>query len=343
MIVVFGIGFWAGLALKIGIMAAIVPVVALPIIFAELKLSAHMQHRIGPYFAGGKFGWAQPLADGLKFFQKEDLVPDSADKVVYKIAPYLVLAAALAVFVVIPFGPDLIGRDLDLGIFFALAISSVSTIGILIAGWSSGNKYSLIGGLRAAAQLIAYELPLFLAVVGVVIQAETMSMIGIIDAQQTYEVFGLFAIPYIIPQFVGFVIFFIAALAELSRTPFDMPIAESELVMGYLTEYSGFRFAVFFIGEYIGIFTMSAIMATLWMGGYDPLFFDLASLSDVAANVIGPLVLFGKVAILVFLMIWMRWTFPRFREDQLQDLAWKWLIPIGLMNIAVTAIFKVVL
>ncbi|NND14195.1 MAG: NADH-quinone oxidoreductase subunit NuoH [Acidimicrobiia bacterium] len=348
MIVVLAIGFWAGLALKIGIMAAIVPVVALPIIFAELKLSAHMQHRIGPYFAGGRYGWAQPLADGLKFFQKEDLVPDAADKMVYKLAPYLVLGAAMAVFVVIPFGPDLIGRDLDLGIFYALAISSISTIGVLIAGWSSGNKYSLIGGLRAAAQLIAYELPLFLAVVGVVIQAQTMSMIGIIDAQAEYQLFGLeiagnaIAIPYVFPQFIGFVIFYIAALAELSRTPFDMPIAESELVMGYLTEYSGFRFAVFFIGEYIGIFTMSAIMATLWLGGYDPLFFDLSGLNDIAANAIGALVLFGKVAILVFLMIWMRWTFPRFREDQLQDLAWRILIPLGLANIAVTAFFKVV-
>jgi len=337
------VGFWAGLGLKLAIMAAIVPVVALPIIFAELKLSAHMQHRIGPYFAGGKFGWAQPLADGLKFFQKEDLIPAAADKFVFKIAPYLVLAAAMAVFVVIPFGPDLIGRDLDLGIFFALAISSISTVGVLIAGWSSGNKYSLIGGLRAAAQLIAYELPLVLAVVGVVIQAETMSMIGIIDAQASYELFGTFAIPYVIPQFLGFGIFFIATLAELSRTPFDMPIAESELVMGYLTEYSGFRFAIFFIGEYISIFTMSAIMSTLWLGGYDPLLFDLNSLSDTVANIIGPLVLFGKVAILVFVMIWMRWSFPRLREDQLQDLAWKVLIPLSLANIVVIAIFKVVL
>lgn len=324
------INFWVLLALKLGAIAIVIQAAVLPIIFAELKVSAHMQSRIGPYFAGGRFGWAQPIADGLKFFQKEDLVPAAADQTVYKAAPYVALVGTVAVFVIIPFSPDLIVADLNLGIFYALAISSLSTLAVLMAGWSSGNKYSLIGGIRAAAQLIAYELPLVLAVIGVVIQAGTLSMVGIVEAQIDTGV------PYLIGgQILGFGIFFIASLAELNRTPFDMPIAESELVMGYLTEYSGFRFAAFFLGEYAGIFTMSAITATLFLGGYG--FWGLDS------TIFGPFVLAGKVGLLVFLMIWIRWTFPRFREDQLQTLAWKVLIPLSLANIAVTAIFKVVL
>jgi NADH-quinone oxidoreductase subunit H len=330
--------FWAALGLKVLIVALVIPGVSLVIIFAELKISAHMQSRVGPYFAGGRWGWAQPLADGLKFLQKEDLVPRDADRPVFKIAPMVVLAGTLAVFVIVPFSPDLVVRDLDLGVFYALAAGSLATVGVLMAGWSSANKYSLMGGLRAAAQLIAYELPLVLAVVGVVIHAGTMSMVGIVEAQAEplfYLGDTAIRLPYLLQgQVVGFVIFFIAMLAELSRTPFDMPIAESELVMGYLTEYSGIRFTMFFLGEYAGMFAMSAIASTLFLGGYyfpglDPTFF-------------GPIVLMGKVGLLVFLMIWFRWTFPRLREDQLQTLAWKWLIPLSLANIAVTATFKVV-
>ena len=324
------INFYLLLALKILAVTGVVLTGILPIIFGELKISAHMQSRIGPYFAGGRWGWAQPMADGLKFFQKEDLVPAAADRQVYKLAPYLLMVSTLAVFVIIPFSPDLIAADLDLGIFFALAISSLSTLGVLMAGWSSGNKYSLIGGLRAAAQIIAYELPLVLAVIGVVIQAGTLSMVGIVEAQIDMGV------PYLIGgQIVGFVIFFIAALAELNRTPFDLPIAESELVMGYLTEYSGFRFATFFLAEYAGVFAISAIASTLFLGGYG--FWGLDS------TIFGPFVLVAKVGLLAFLMIWIRWTWPRMREDQLQTFAWKWLIPLALANIAVTAIFKVVL
>ena len=299
--------------------------------FAEMKLSAKMQYRVGPYFAGGRWGWAQLIADGVKFFQKEDLIPADADRPVFKTAPILVLVGTVALLVVIPFGPNLIFRDLDVGIFYALAISSLSTIGVLMAGWSSANKYSLIGGLRAAGQLIAYELPLVLAVVGSVILAGTMSMQGIVQAQIDA------GYPYVVFQVVGFVIFMIAALAELSRIPFDMPIAESELVMGYLTEYSGFRFLFFFLAEFANMFTMSAIAVTLFLGGW--------WLPGVPIDVLefaGPIILIGKVFLLVFAMIWFRWTFPRFREDQLQRLAWKWLVPIALLNIAITATLKVV-
>ena len=323
--------FWVGLAIKLAIVGAMVPLVGMVLGFAEMKLSAKMQNRVGPYYAGGRWGWAQLIADGVKFFQKEDIIPEDADAPVFKLAPALVLATTVALLVVIPFGPGLTFRNLELGLFLALAISSVSTIGVLIAGWSSANKYSLIGGLRAAGQLIAYELPLVLAVVGVVIQAGTMSLDGIVEAQISL------GYPYLAPQFLGFIIFFIAAMAELTRLPFDMPIAESELVMGYLTEYSGFRFLFFFLAEFANMFTMSAIAATLFLGGY-----WLPGLSTDQLVVLGPIILVVKSLLLVFVMLWFRWTFPRFREDQLQRMAWKILFPLALANIAVTAILKVV-
>jgi NADH-quinone oxidoreductase subunit H len=243
-----------------------------------------------------------------------------------------VLISTVGLLVVIPFGPDIIFRDLSVGVFYALAISSLSTVGILMAGWSSANKYSLMGGLRAAAQLIAYELPLVLAVIGSVILAGTMSMTGIVEAQIEA------GYPYVILQFLGFGIFIIAALAELSRIPFDMPIAESELVMGYLTEYSGFRFLFFFLAEFANMFSLSAIAVTLFLGGY-----WLPGIPEDVLAYAGPVIVIGKTFLLVFMMIWFRWTFPRFREDQLQSLAWKWLVPIALVNILVTGAFKVFL
>ena len=323
---------WVSLGGKVLLVALIVPLTAMVLGFAELKLSAKMQFRVGPYFAGGRWGWAQLIADGVKFFQKEDIIPADAYRPVFKSAPILVLSGTVALLVVIPFGPGLIFQDLSVGIFYALAISSISTIGVLMAGWSSANKYSLMGGLRAAGQLIAYELPLVLAVVGSVIMAGTMSMSGIVEAQIEA------GYPFVILQFVGFGIFMIAALAELTRIPFDMPIAESELVMGFLTEYSGFRFLFFFLAEYATMFTMSAIAATLFLGGY-----WLPFIPESTLEFVGPIILISKVFLLVFVMIWFRWTFPRFREDQLQTLAWKVLIPLALLNIAITATFKVVL
>ena len=334
-------GFWIQLVLKVIVALIVILTGALVVIYAELKIGSHMQTRIGPYYAGGKWGWAQPLADGLKFLQKEDLAPDGADRSVYGFAPYVVLMSTLAVFAVIPMGPDLVGADLDVGVYYVLAISSVSVLGVLMAGWSSANKYSLIGGLRAAGQLIAYELPLVLAVVAVVIQASTMSLNGIVEAQnQTLFTIGSVevALPYVLQgQIISFAIFMIAAVAELSRIPFDMPIAESELTMGYLTEYSGIRFTMFFLGEYATMVGLSAIAATLYLGGY-----SVPGLTGVSANLGGPIVLLVKVALLVFVIIWIRWTWPRLREDQLQHLAWRWLIPLALVNIAVIAVFKVV-
>jgi NADH-quinone oxidoreductase subunit H len=337
------VNFWLLVVVKVLVVAGAVMLPgALLVIFGELKISAHMQSRIGPYFAGGRFGWAQPLADGLKFMQKEDLVPAAADARVYRLAPYIVLISTVAIYVIIPFGPDLTASDLDLGVFFLLAVSSLSTLGVLMAGWSSGNKYSLMGGLRAAAQLIAYELPMVLAVVAVAVQAGTLSLGGIVQAQAHTELFGAnIHLPYLITgQLLGFLIFTTASLAELARIPFDMPIAESELTMGYLTEYSGLRFTMFFLGEYAGMVAFTAIAATLYLGGW-----WLPGLSPEAdyMNFVGPIVLVTKVLLLSFLFIWFRWTWPRLREDQLQTLAWKWLIPLSLVNIVGTAFFKVIL
>lgn len=329
----FELTFWWLLAIKLAVAAAVVPVIGMVIGYAEMKLSAHMQSRVGPYFAGGRFGWAQLIADGVKFIQKEDIIPEEADRPVFKWAPALVMLGTMALLVIVPFHPSPrygIVRDLEVGIFYALAISSVSTIGVLMAGWSSANKYSMIGGLRAAGQLIAYELPLVLATVGVVIQAGTMSMQGIVSAQVAQ------GWPFMLTQFVGFAIFMIATLAELTRLPFDMPIAESELVMGYVTEYSGFRFLFFFLAEFANMFSMSVIAVTLFLGGY-----GLWGINP--DTLLSPIIVFAKVGALVFLMIWLRWTLPRLREDQLQTLAWKWLIPIAIVNIIVTAVLKVVL
>ena len=332
--------FWVDVILKVVFVLVAMILMALVAIYGELKVMAHMQNRIGPYYAGGRWGWAQPLADAVKFIQKEDLVPAGADAVIFKSAPYIVVAATVATFVVIPFSPNLIARDLDLGVFYLLAISSLTTLGVLMAGWASANKYSLMGGLRAGAQLIAYELPLVLTVVAVVVQAGTMSLVGIVEAQAApIEIGGLsISLPFLLKgQIVGFIIFLVASIAELSRIPFDMPIAESELTMGYLTEYSSLRFTMFFLGEYAAMISMSAVAATLFLGGY---WFPFVP--ESALIYLGPLILIAKIAVLVFLMLWLRSTWPRLREDQLQDMAWRWLIPISLANILVVAFFKVV-
>jgi len=298
-----------------------------------------MQSRLGPMEAG-PYGSMQLLAEVGKWLQKEDLFPDGADRKVFAWAPIVVVASTFIMYTVVPFGPDAWFANIPTGIYFALAVSSVSVIGILMAGWASANKYSLMGGLRSAGQLIAYELPLVLAVLGVVIQAGTMDMQGIVEAQRNGEIFGLGFIgnPYILTQFVGFAVFMIAMQAELTQPPFDMPVAESELVAGYLTEYSGFRFLLFFIGEYATAGAFSAIAAVLFLGGWSlpGIGFD----ADIM-NLLGPIVMLTKMMLIVFLVMWFRFTYPRFREDQLQIFAWKYLIPISLVNIAVTAVLKV--
>ena len=334
------IGWGTTLAIKALIVLAIVPLTALILGYVFLlKMMSHMQSRLGPMDPGGFHGWFQLVGDGIKFIQKEDVMPSEADRRVFAFAPVVVVVSTFLVFVVIPAGPDLVVKNLDVGVFYALAVSSLSVVGVLMAGWASANKFSLIGALRAAAQLIAYELPLLLAVVGVVIQAGTMSLQGIVLAQHNGEIFGFGAIgnPFFLTQIVGLFVFMIATQAELTQTPFDMPVAESELVAGYMVEYTGFRFLFFFIGEFGTAFAFAAIAATLFLGGW-----TIPGVDDVGLmRVLGPGVLFAKIMLVAFLMFWVRFTYPRLREDQLQALAWKVLIPLGLLNIVATATFKV--
>jgi NADH-quinone oxidoreductase subunit H len=339
--------YWGQSLLRVlgGIVAVLIPAGTIVYVFL-FKMMSFMQSRLGPMEAG-PYGSMQLMAEVGKWLQKEDIVPERADAPIYKIAPIIVLVSTFLLVAVVPFGPDAWFTDFDAGVFYLLAVSSVSVIGILIAGWSSANKYSLLGGLRAAGQLIAYELPMVLAVVGVVIQASSMNLQDIVVAQNTQEIFGVdwLGLPFVITQFVGFVIFMIAVQAELTQAPFDMPIAESELVSGYMTEYSGFRFLIFFIGEFATAGVFAFIASVLFLGGWGVPFswFGWETLDDVDdwMNVAGPLIMLTKMMVLTLIIMWVRFSYPRFREDQLQRFAWKVLIPLSLLNIVVTAVLKV--
>ncbi len=334
--------YWQQSILRVlGVLVAVLLPAGTFVYLFLFKMVSFMQSRLGPMEAG-PYGSMQLLAEVGKWLQKEDIVPERADRTLFKIAPYLVVGTVLLVYLVVPFGPDALFADIPGGVFFALAVGSISSLGVLAAGWSSANKYSLIGGLRAAGQLIAYELPMVLAVIGVIIQAGTMNLQGIVMAQAGGSIFGWDGIgnPYIITQFVAFAIFMVAVQAELAQTPFDMPIAEAELVSGYMTEYSGMRFLLFFIGEFASAGAFAAVAATLFLGGWSV----PAAWADLDANVfnlLGPAILFAKMTLLVGLIFFVRFTFPRFREDQLQKLAWTVLIPISLVNILATTILKV--
>jgi NADH-quinone oxidoreductase subunit H len=332
------LAYWQTTTLKVLVVLGVIPAAAIVLGYVFLlKMMSHMQSRLGPMEAG-PHGTLQLVADGLKFIQKEDIFPARSDRFVFGLAPIVVLMSTFLLYIVIPAGPRLVVEDLDTGVFFALAVSSLSVLGVLMAGWASANKYSLIGALRAAGQLIAYELPLVLAVVGVVMQAGTMSLQGIVRAQAEGEIFGVGFLgnPFILTQVVGFVIFLLAAQAELAQTPFDMPVAESELVAGYMTEYTGFRFLFFFMSEFGSAFALAAIGATLFLGGW-----HFPGIEGSLADLAGPLVLGTKIMVVAFFIFWFRFTFPRLREDQLQALAWKYLIPLSLVNILATGVLKV--
>jgi NADH-quinone oxidoreductase subunit H len=337
---ILGFAYWQESLLRVlGVTVAVLLPAGTFVYLFLFKMMSFMQSRLGPMEAG-PYGSLQLVAEVGKWIQKEDLVPEKADRRLFYLAPFIVVASAFLVYVVVPFGPDALFADLSTGVFFALAVSSVSVLGVLMAGWASANKYSLMGGLRAAGQLIAYELPMVLAVVGVVIQAGTLNMQQIVLTQNDGSIFGWSGLgnPYILTQFVGFFIFLLATQAELTQTPFDMPVAESELVTGYMTEYSGLRFLLFFIGEFATAGAFAAIAATLFLGGWG---IPFVSSTNDWMNLIGPIVLFAKVMLVAFLIFWMRFTYPRFREDQLQQVAWKFLIPLALANIMITGILKV--
>ncbi|MGQ0669463.1 MAG: NADH-quinone oxidoreductase subunit NuoH [Actinomycetota bacterium] len=315
--------FWVILLIKAGVVLIFFLTAPMVVGYAEHKVLAHMQARLGPMEAGVFHGWAQLIADGVKFIQKEDVVPRAADHWVFSLAPAVAMVPYVVIFVVIPFSSRVFALNLDVGIFFVLAMSSVSVIGVLMAGWASANKFSLIGALRAAAQLIAYELPLVLASAAVVMQAGTLSMIGIAEAQDRYW--------FVLTQPVGFVIFLVASLAELTRPPFDMPVADSEIIFGAYTEYTGLKFAFFLLAEYGGIVALSAIASVLYLGGYRGLLLPLPE----------PLWMAAKIGALSFFIIWLRATYPRLREDQLQRFSWLALIPVSLLQIMVVGFVKV--
>jgi NADH-quinone oxidoreductase subunit H len=304
----------------------VVAFLLLPLLIGQLehKAMAHMQARLGPMYAGGFHGWAQLIADGVKFVQKEHVIPTLADRQVFSIAPAVALVPYLLVLLVIPVGPGWAAVNLDLGLFFALAVMSLAVLGSIMAGWSSANKYALLGGLRTAAQLMAYELPLVLAASSVAMAAGTLSLSGIVLAWQPW---------WLAWQAAAAVVFFVAGLAELARPPFDMPVADSEIVLGPFTEYTGLRFALFLLAEYVGIVVLCALTATLFLGGWRGPFGN---------DVLGPVWFLIKVFLLAFVVIWLRVSNPRFRADQLQRLAWQVLVPVTLAQLALTGVVKVV-
>jgi NADH-quinone oxidoreductase subunit H len=311
--------------IAVKVVLVLVAFLVLPLLVGqtEHKVMAHMQSRVGPMYAGGFHGWAQLVADGVKFVQKAEVVPAAADRTVYRLAPAVGLLPYLLVLVVIPVGPGRVAAGLDLGLFFALAVTGIGVVGMLMAAWSSANKYSLIGGLRGAAQLLAYELPLVLAAVSPAMAAGTLSLSGIVQAWQPW---------WLIWQLPAMVVFFIAGLAEIRRPPFDMPIADSELVFGYLTEYTGLRFALFILAEYAGIVVISALTTVLFLGGWQAPFLP---------DSLGPLWTLIKVGLLSFVVIWLRVAYPRLREDQLQRLAWLGLVPVALGQLVLTGVVAV--
>lgn len=292
-------------------------------ILAERKVMGFMQGRIGPNQVG-RFGLLQTVADVLKLLLKEDSIPKAADKPLFILAPVIAFAPAFMVLAVIPFTDKFQFADIGVGLLYYIAVSGITTIGVVTGGWASNNKYSLLGGMRAAAQMISYEIPLVMSVIGVVLLAGSLNLNEIVAAQE--KVWYIFAQP------IGFVIFLIAAVAELNRTPFDLPEAESELVSGYHTEYSGFRWAFFMLSEYVYFFGMSSLITVLFLGGWNPVMF----LGFIPGAVWFAL----KFSSVVFLLIWFRVTFPRIRGDQLMEFGWKILLPIALANIFLTALIK---
>jgi NADH-quinone oxidoreductase subunit H len=317
--------YWLALVVKAGIVLVFFLVAPLGIGYMEHKVLAHMQSRLGPMYAGRFHGWAQLMADGVKFVQKEDIVPAAADHWVFSLAPAVALVPYIALFVVIPFSDQIYILNLDVGIFFVLAITSVNVIGVLMAGWASANKFSLIGALRGAAQLIAYELPIVLATAAVVMQSGTLSLVGIVEAQQHFW--------FVLTQPIGFFIFIVAALAELNRPPFDMPVADSEIIFGALTEYTGLKFAFFLLAEYGGIVALASVASVLYLGGYQSAPF-LSAIPD-------PIWMAAKIGGLSFFIVWLRATYPRLREDQLQRMSWLALIPLALLQVLVVGFVKV--
>jgi NADH-quinone oxidoreductase subunit H len=333
-----------GILVKIGLVVGITQGAVAYLILVERKVAAYAQDRLGPNRVG-PFGLLQPLADGAKMLLKEDVVPRYVSKPIYILAPMIAIIAATIAFAVVPFGPvgpgvpTLAGHPVqfqiapgvDIGILYVFAVGSLGVYGVILAGWASNNKYSFLGGLRSSAQIISYEVPLGLSILGVVLLARSLNLNAIINWQDDH-VWGFIAQP------IGFLIFLVSAFAETNRLPFDLPESEQELVGGFHTEYSAMKFGMFFLGEYLNVITVSYLTVILFLGGWDiPFVLDRHQTGWMIA-LAKVLVMVVKVAVMILIIMWVRWTLPRFRYDQLMDLAWKRLIPLALVNVVVTAV-----
>jgi NADH-quinone oxidoreductase subunit H len=325
--------------IQIGLVVTLVALWVAYATYLERKISAFMQARLGPMRVG-PWGLLQPIADGIKLLVKEDFIPESADRWIFFFAPYIAVASAFIVFSVIPFGPDwAVIADVNIGLLFVLAVSSVGVLALILAGWSSNSKYALLGGLRSSAQMVSYEVAMGLSLIGALMFARTLSLSGIVAAQ------GSDSIWFLVYQPAGFLLFLISGIAENNRAPFDLPEAESELVAGFHTEYSGMRWSLFFMAEYAAMVVVSAVAATVYLGGwYFPFVYRLETSGHHNLFVLVSLLVFlVKASLILYFYFWLRWTLPRFRYDQLMDIGWKWLIPSALINIVLSgfAIFAV--
>ncbi len=325
--------------IKIIIILLVILTVVANLVYVERRVSAFIQNRIGPNRVG-PFGLLQSPADVLKLFIKEDIVPAQANRFLHTLAPVISIAVALVTFAVIPFGStlSLFGEeikmmiaDVNIGVLYILAFTSLGVYGVTLSGWSSNNKYSLLGSLRSAAQLISYELSMGLSIIGVIMVAGTLQLDTIVELQSGFAWNALLT-----P--IGFVTFVVASFAETNRLPFDLPEAEPELVGGYHTEYSGMKFGTFFLAEYANMITSSALIVTLFLGGWQFPFLETFGLSPMWQSVIHILTFTAKVSLMLLFYIWIRWTIPRFRYDQLMDLGWKVMLPLSLLNLVVTGV-----
>lgn len=351
----------AGIQIPMGIYALASAVIvillfAMPVggicTYLERKISADFQERIGPNRVG-PLGLLQFFADGIKMFLKEDTVTKNADRFIFNLAPGLVTAGSLGAFALVPFSKYIIGANLDIGVFYVMALGSLVSLGILLGAWSSDNKWSLLGGVRGAAQIVSYEIPLAISVLSVVSVAGTMSMLGIVETQAWPSTssgghfWNVFHNPFL---FINFIIYFIAALAECNRTPFDLPEAESELVSGFNTEFSGMRFGLYALAEFADVIMFACVATAIFLGGWHVPFVDLGairvdltlfgkSIEPLVQSVLMIAVFLAKVSVLIFVVMWIRWTLPRLRVDQLMSLCWKYLIPISFFNLVGTALW----
>jgi NADH-quinone oxidoreductase subunit H len=329
--------------IKIALILAIVPLLVAALTLAERKIIAFMQVRLGPMRVG-PWGLLQPIADPIKLLLKEDIIPERADRWIFTLAPVISLIPAFIVLAVIPIGPtitifgkqiSLYVTDINIGVLYVLSISSVGVLGIILGGWASNSKYPLLGALRSAAQMVSYEVALGFSIIGVLMLAGTLSLVNIVEAQRNAGVWYVFLQP------IGFILFFICGVAETNRAPFDLPEAESELVAGFHTEYSGFRFSLFFLAEYANMITVSAMAVTLFWGGWLRPFPNIPALAFL--DLIPPVLWFAaKVIVFLYFYLWFRASWPRYRYDQLMKLGWQFLLPISIANVILTAILVVV-